>query len=105
MVGADGAPLRHLQVVAVKPSEVEKYRACAPFFVVMELPPAAAVEHPRYGRRTAEELGVGSARHWLLRLAEALSAPFVFMLDDSVLAWQGVTLARDPHSLFGRTPG
>jgi len=105
MVGADGQPLDFLQIVAVKPSEVEKYRASAPFFVVMELPSAPTVQHPTYGALGPEELGIGCARHWLLRLADALGAPFVFMLDDSVLSWRGVTLARDPHSLFGRTPG
>ena len=71
----------------------------------MELPSAHTLEHPEYGAASPEELGIGSARHWLLRLADSLQAKFVFMMDDSVRAWRGVTLVDDPHSIFGKAPG
>lgn len=105
MVDGEGRPLRFLQIVAVKPSEVERYRTSAPFFTVMELPRTRTVDHPAYGSLKADELGIGFSRHWLMRLADALGCSSIFMLDDSVRAWQGVTLIRDPHSLFGRMPG
>jgi hypothetical protein len=105
IVTASGTPMEFLQIVAVRPSEVEKYRASGPFFVVMELPREHLIEHPTYGSVTAEELGVGAARHWLMRLADALQMKFAFMMDDSVRAWRGVTLVDDPHSMFGLSPG
>jgi hypothetical protein len=40
-----------------------------------------------------------------MRLADALQARFIFMMDDSVRAWRGVTLAEDTHSMFGLAPG
>mmetsp|Transcript_10995 Transcript_10995/g.19584 ORF Transcript_10995/g.19584 Transcript_10995/m.19584 type:complete len:1541 (+) Transcript_10995:50-4672(+) len=105
MINLDGTPLKYLQIVAVRPSEVEKYRMSAPFFVVMELPRTATVQHPHYGRMAPEDLGVGCSRHWLVRLALALNASYVFMLDDSVTLWRGVTLVDDPHPQFGLEPG
>ncbi|CAE7607228.1 ywqA [Symbiodinium natans] len=101
MVSEDGSPLKFLQIVAVKPSEVEKYRMSAPFFVVMELPTMPTVTHPCYGRLKPEDLGVGCARHWLVRLAAALRMPYAFFLDDTVRGWRGVTLVNDEHCLFG----
>lgn len=103
MVDADGKALDYVQIVAVKPSEVEMYRATAPFFVVFELPRTVVMTHPTYGDVTPEELGVGCSRHWLMKLADSLRAPYIFMLDDSVHCWRGVTLAHDPHPLFGLT--
>lgn len=105
MKGSDGQPLDFLQIVAVKPSEVEKYRMSAPFFVVMELPPRAEIQHYLYGKIGPQDLGVGCARHWLVRLASTLELDFIFMLDDSVRAWKGVTLVNDSHSLLGLKPG
>lgn len=105
MLTSDGKPLDFVQIVAVKPSEVEKYRASAPFFVVMELPGSHTVEHPSYGRLKPNELGVGCARHWLVLLADILGADHIFMLDDSVRFWHGVTLVKDSHNLFGPAPG
>eukprot|EP00930_Biecheleria_cincta_P040131 TRINITY_DN27527_c0_g1_i1.p1 TRINITY_DN27527_c0_g1~~TRINITY_DN27527_c0_g1_i1.p1 ORF type:complete len:1470 (-),score=292.07 TRINITY_DN27527_c0_g1_i1:59-4468(-) len=105
MVDSDGNPLRFLQVVAVRASEVEKYRMSAPFFVVMELPTCTTVQHAHYGAMKPEELGVGCSRHWLIRLAAKLQSDYVFMLDDSVRAWRGVTLVDDPNPLFGAPPG
>lgn len=104
MVSKDGGPLRYLQVVAVKPSEVERYRASAPFFVVMELP-KTKVQHSSYGDMQPEQLGIGNSRHWLLQLANSLHIRHVFMLDDSVHAWRGITLVNDPFPLFDRMPG
>lgn len=95
MLGDRGAPLDYVQVVAVKPSEVARYRSCAPFFVVMELPCTPTLDHPLYGEMRPEDLGVGCARHWLIKLADALDVDFVFMLDDSVRCWSGVTLVDD----------
>ncbi|CAJ1419914.1 unnamed protein product [Effrenium voratum] len=105
MVDAELQPLDYLHIVAVKPSEVEKYRMSAPFFVVMELPTVVTVQHPQYGGLRPEELGVGCARHWLVRLAAALKLDYAFFLDDSVRAWRGVTLVEDPLCPFGLTPG
>jgi len=105
IVNADGKSLDFLQIVAVKPSEVDKYRASAPFFVVMELPRTYTLDHPEYGAVQADKLGIGFARHWLMKLADTLKAKFVFMMDDSVRCWRGVTLALDPHSTFGNIPG
>ncbi|CAE7558964.1 unnamed protein product [Symbiodinium pilosum] len=101
MVDESGNALKFLQIVAVKPSEVEKYRMSAPFFVVMELPTVVTVTHPCYGKQRPEDLGVGCARHWLVRLASSLRMTYAFFLDDSVRSWRGVTLAEDQHNLFG----
>jgi len=105
MVGAEGERLDFLQIVAVKPSEVEKYRASAPFFVVMELPRQATVDHPSYGQLAPEDLGIGCSRHWLLRLADALAAPYVFMLDDSVSQWKSDVRVFSPGGLRCSAPG
>lgn len=105
MVDAKGNPLRFLQIVAVRPSEVENYRMTAPFFVVMELPTCITSQHIHYGAMKPEGLGVGCARHWLVRLAVTLQSDYVFMLDDSVQAWRGVTLVDDPDPLFDVPPG
>mmetsp|Transcript_12649 Transcript_12649/g.20962 ORF Transcript_12649/g.20962 Transcript_12649/m.20962 type:complete len:1546 (+) Transcript_12649:83-4720(+) len=105
MVQSDGSALEFLQIVAVKPSEVEKYRSSGPFFVVMELPPTHICQHPLYGAVSPEELGIGCARHWLMRLASALKMKHIFMMDDSVRAWRGTTLVNDPHSVFGHVAG
>merc|ERR1719235_234708 len=71
----------------------------------MELPREHTLTHPHYGSLPAEKLGIGYARHWLMKLADALQAKHVFMLDDSVRSWKGVTLAEDPHSMYGKTAG
>ncbi|CAJ1358418.1 unnamed protein product [Effrenium voratum] len=71
----------------------------------MELPTVVTVQHPQYGGLRPEELGVGCARHWLVRLAAALKLDYAFFLDDSVRAWRGVTLVEDPLCPFGLTPG
>lgn len=105
MVDADGQKLKYVQIVAVKPSEVDKYRMSAPFFIVMELPPSLRVQHSIHGSMSPEVLGVGCSRHWLMRMASALGQQIVFMLDDSVRLWRGVTAANDEYSLFGCTPG
>jgi superfamily II DNA or RNA helicase len=105
MVRSDGTALEFLQIVAVKASEVEKYRSSGPFFVVMELPSARVCEHPLYGKLSPEELGIGCTRHWLMLLADALKMQHIFMMDDSVLTWRGTTLVDDSHSMFGRDPG
>lgn len=105
MVRENNDSLEYLQIVAVRPTEVEKYRASGPFFVVMELPCSQTCEHPHYGALPPEKLGIGSSRHWLMRLADALKTKYVFMMDDSVRAWRGVTLIGDQHSLFGHVPG
>jgi len=104
MVSKGGVPLHYLQVVAVKPCEVDRYRASAPFFVVMELP-GTQVQHSYYGDMRPEQLGIGNSRHWLLQLANSLHVRHVFMLDDSVQAWRGITLVNDPFPLFDRMPG
>jgi len=101
MVDQDQKPLDFLQIVAVKPSEVEKYRLSSPFFVVMELPNMVTVTHPTYGPQKPEDLGIGCSRHWLVRLAASLRMPYAFFLDDSVRSWRGVTLVEDPHCQFG----
>eukprot|EP00931_Biecheleriopsis_adriatica_P035713 TRINITY_DN20579_c0_g1_i2.p1 TRINITY_DN20579_c0_g1~~TRINITY_DN20579_c0_g1_i2.p1 ORF type:complete len:1512 (+),score=393.14 TRINITY_DN20579_c0_g1_i2:681-4538(+) len=101
MVDGEGKALKYLHIVAVRPSEVEKYRLSAPFFVVMELPQTTTVKHPTYGDMKPEDLGVGCARHWLVRLASALQAEFVFLMDDSLRCFRGVTLVDDPHPMFG----
>jgi len=105
MLDSNGKQLDFLQIVAVRPSEVDKYRMSAPFFVVMELPTCGTVQHQQYGSLKPEELGVGCSRHWMVRLASALGAGFVFMLDDSIRAWRGVTLVEDPHPMFGLPAG
>eukprot|EP00971_Amphidinium_carterae_P138722 2749142-Amphidinium_carterae.1 len=43
-------------------------------------------------------------RHWIMRVADVLGADFIFMLDDSVRSWKGLTLAGDPINLFGKEP-
>jgi len=104
MVDDNGCALGFVQIVAVRPSEVQNYRASAPFFTVMELPKTRTSRHPIYGKSRPEDLGVGCSRHWLMLLADALGMKHIFMLDDSVLGWRGVTLVGDPLSLFGREP-
>ncbi|CAE7250324.1 ywqA [Symbiodinium sp. CCMP2592] len=101
MVDETSQPLKFLQIVAVKPSEVENYRTSSPFFVVMELPTECTVNHPCYGKQRPEDLGIGCARHWLVRLAAALRMTYAFFLDDTVRSWRGVTLVEDTQSLFG----
>ncbi|CAE7632315.1 unnamed protein product [Symbiodinium necroappetens] len=98
------SPLKFLQIVAVKPSEVENYRMSSPFFVVMELPTECTVNHPCYGKQRPEDLGIGCARHWMVRLAAALRMTYAFFLDDTVRSWRGVTLVEDTQSLFGVPP-
>lgn len=105
MVKSDGSALEFLQIVGVKPSEVDKYRSSGPSFVVMELPSERVCEHPLYGTMSPEELGIGCARHWLMRLAGALKMQHIFMMDDSVRAWLGLTLVQDPHPMFGHVAG
>jgi len=104
MVNESGA-VKFLHIVAVKASEVEKYRSSAPFFVVMELPTAVTLQHQKYGAQSPEDLGVGCSRHWLVRLAISLKLPYAFFLDDSVRSWRGVTLVDDQHCLFGSPSG
>jgi len=94
MRGDHGELLSYVQIVAVKPSEVEKYRMSAPFFVVMELPRTPTVQHRLYGEMRPEDLGVGCARHWLVRVADALGADYAFMLDDTVKQWKSVTFNK-----------
>jgi len=101
MVDETSQPLKFLQIVAVKPSEVENYRTSSPFFVVMELPTECTVNHPSYGKQRPEDLGIGCARHWMVRLAAALRMTYAFFLDDTVRSWRGVTLVEDTQSLFG----
>ncbi|CAK9004254.1 Uncharacterized ATP-dependent helicase YwqA [Durusdinium trenchii] len=105
MVTESGEPLKFLHIVAVKASEVEKYRSSAPFFVVMELPNVVTVQHQKYGAQTPEELGVGCARHWLVRLAASLKLDYAFFLDDSVRSWRGITLVDDAQCQFGHPSG
>lgn len=105
MVRDNGQPVKFLHIVAVKASEVEKYRSSAPFFVIMELPTSVTLQHEKYGAKSPEELGVGCARHWLVRLAISLKLQYAFFLDDSVRSWRGVTLVEDQHCLFGSPSG
>jgi len=70
----------------------------------MELP-RTEVQHSYYGDLRPEQLGIGNSRHWLLQLANSLHIRHVFMLDDSVQAWRGITLVNDPCPLFDRMPG
>jgi len=99
-----GKRVDYLQIVAVKPSEVSNYCSSGPFFVVLELPGTVTLDHQQYGPETPEELGVGCSRHWIMRVADVLGADFIFMLDDSVRSWKGLTLAGDPINLFGKEP-
>merc|ERR1719460_1717662 len=105
LVRMDGVALDFLQIVAVKPSEGAKYRASGPFFVVMELPREQSFAHSTYGSLLPEKLGIGCARHYLMRLANALTMQHIFMLDDSVQHWRGVTLVNDAHNMFGKKAG
>eukprot|EP00930_Biecheleria_cincta_P025484 TRINITY_DN18147_c0_g1_i2.p1 TRINITY_DN18147_c0_g1~~TRINITY_DN18147_c0_g1_i2.p1 ORF type:complete len:764 (+),score=98.45 TRINITY_DN18147_c0_g1_i2:228-2519(+) len=104
MQGQQGKAIRYVQIVAVKPSEVEKYRMSAPFFVVLELPRTPTVEHAIYGEARPEDLGVGCARHWLVKLADYLGAKHAFMLDDSVKQWKSVSFNANATPVLKRVP-
>eukprot|EP00913_Durusdinium_trenchii_P019830 g18640.t1 len=71
----------------------------------MELPNVVTVQHQKYGAQTPEELGVGCARHWLVRLAASLKLDYAFFLDDSVRSWRGITLVDDAQCQFGHPSG
>ena len=90
----DGGTLRkYLSVVVVKHREAEEYRRAWPRAILMRLPPSA------------DTLGVGAARYWsLAAVKQHRLFTSMFVLDDSVAFWYGVTLAGDRHPLHGDVP-
>ena len=51
---------------------------------------------------------VGTARFYAKRLGEMITAElksrFMFLLDDNIVSWSGVTLKNDPYPLFDKEP-
>ena len=76
-----GEKLAYIQIVCVKPSEVEKYRRSAPYFVVMELQRIPKVKHVQCGDMKAEDLGVGCARTLIAFLERPNYVVFAAIFD------------------------
>jgi hypothetical protein len=74
---------RYNQIVVVKAKEADKYRRGRPDFTFLVLPPSA------------DDLGVGAGRYWILELAKTLLRdhphPFIFVVDDNVDFWKGTS--------------
>ena len=96
----------HVAVVVVKLSELNFYACAWPNHVIMALP------------QSAEQLGVGAARHWIKKfatqnfqvecdrhncrstrgtVAHPFVWPFILMLDDSIVMWRRLTGQRETH--------
>ena len=90
-----------VQILVVKSAELDAYRKhCPDDAAIFVLPIHSEQDYPNGA-------GVGHARHFTKKLAEAIcpsAFPFAFMVDDSVQYWVGVTLANDPIPQFGLDP-
>ena len=75
----------HCLVVCVKQREYGEYRREWPHLCFLTLPPEG------------DDWGVGYARFCVKRFAEQCGIRHCVVMDDSVEAWAGVTLANDPQ--------
>jgi hypothetical protein len=97
-----GERLDYVQILVVKCSEIDQYKAnCPRDAAIFVLPDCEDSAYPN-------GFGVGFARYHTKKLATYLCPtefPYCFMMDDSVQYWVGVTLANDTQRFFDREPG
>ena len=83
----------YVQIVAVREEEKDDY------FKV-------ALAHPDLDVYVIKDQGhkktIGQARHALKMLGEKITRGWIFMCDDNISHWSGVTLINDPCPMFGK---
>ena len=88
----------YIQVVVIRYDELSRY--------------ARVMNHPDHHIDVFVMNGgpptIGYARHVAKRLGELITGSskmdFVFLMDDNISHWSGVTLINDPCNLFGKEP-
>jgi hypothetical protein len=88
----------YVQIVLIRHEEIESYLKICQFHDALDV--------------LVMDEGVlktiGTARYYAKKLGEVITSElrskFIFMLDDNILSWSGVTLKNDPCPLFDKDP-